>query len=192
MGVNKEEISTTIIELEKSFNERWSVGDNRGYLDAFAQEVSYFDPILENILVGWDKVIAWIESIYSNPHIVRSEYLNPQVHVSDNGDLAVLGYNLNTFVLDDSGEETTFEDIAALAEQCKFRDCKHRKEPGCAVRAAVEAGTLAPERLASFHKLSEERSAGAVKQHAARRLEETRRAKAKRYVPRPGKPEDEK
>lgn len=105
MGVNKEEISTTIIELEKSFNERWSVGDNRGYLDAFAQEVSYFDPILENILVGRDKVIAWIESIYSNPHIVRSEYLNPQVHVSDNGDLAVLGYNLNTFVLDDSGEE---------------------------------------------------------------------------------------
>ena len=105
MGVNKEEISTTIIELEKSFNERWSVGDNRGYLDAFAEEVSYFDPILENILVGRDKVIAWIDSIYSNPHIVRSEYLNPQVHVSDNGDLAVLGYNLNTFVLDESGEE---------------------------------------------------------------------------------------
>ncbi|MFF9035926.1 YybH family protein [Streptomyces sp. NPDC014892] len=105
MGVDKEEISTTIIELEKSFNERWSVGDNRGYLDAFADEVSYFDPILKNILVGRDKVIAWIESIYSNPNIVRNEYLDPQVHVSDNGDLAVLGYNLNTFVLDENGEE---------------------------------------------------------------------------------------
>ncbi|MBE4733307.1 MULTISPECIES: YybH family protein [Streptomyces] len=105
MGVNKEEISTTILELEKSFNERWSVGDNRGYLDAFADEVSYFDPILENILVGRDKVIAWIDSIYSNPNIVRNEYLNPQVHVSDDGDLAVLGYNLNTFVLDENGEE---------------------------------------------------------------------------------------
>jgi ketosteroid isomerase-like protein len=95
MGVNKEEISKTILELEKSFNERWSVGDNRGYLDAFADEVSYFDPILENIVVGRDKVIAWIDSIYSNPHIVRSEYLSPQVHVSDSGDFAVLAYNLN-------------------------------------------------------------------------------------------------
>lgn len=105
MGVDKEEVSKTIIELEKSFNERWSVGDNRGYLDAFADEVSYFDPILENILVGRDKVIAWIDSIYSNPHIVRNEYLNPQVHVSDSGDLAVLAYNLHTFVLDENGGE---------------------------------------------------------------------------------------
>ncbi|MFF4491450.1 YybH family protein [Streptomyces sp. NPDC001544] len=105
MGVSKEEISKTIIELEKSFNERWSAGDNRGYLDAFAEEVSYFDPILENIVVGRDKVIAWIDSLYSNPHIVRSEYLNPQVHVSDAGDFAVLAYNLNTFVLDENGME---------------------------------------------------------------------------------------
>ncbi|MEU5087643.1 nuclear transport factor 2 family protein [Streptomyces sp. NPDC021356] len=105
MSVNKEEISKTVIELEKSFNERWSVGDNRGYLDAFAEEVSYFDPILKNILVGRDKVIAWIDSIYSNPNIVRNEYVNPQVHVSDSGDLAVLAYNLNTFVLDENGKE---------------------------------------------------------------------------------------
>jgi ketosteroid isomerase-like protein len=105
MGVNKEEISKTIIELEKSFNARWSVGDNRGYLDAFADEVSYFDPILENIVVGRDKAIAWIDSIYADPHIVRSEYLNPQVHVSEGGDLAVLAYNLNTYVLDENGKE---------------------------------------------------------------------------------------
>ncbi|MFE9724537.1 hypothetical protein ACFYQ5_13370 [Streptomyces sp. NPDC005794] len=58
MGVNKEEISKTIIELEKSHNERWSAGDNRGCLDGFAEEVSYFDPILKNVLVGRDKVIA--------------------------------------------------------------------------------------------------------------------------------------
>ncbi|MER8003435.1 nuclear transport factor 2 family protein [Streptomyces sp. NPDC095613] len=105
MGVDKEEISKTIIELEKSFNERWSAGDSTGYLDAFADEVSYFDPILENILVGRDEVIAWINSIYSDPHIVCSEYLNPQVHVSDEGDFAVLAYNLHTFVLDENGKE---------------------------------------------------------------------------------------
>ena len=97
--------------------------------------------------------------------------------------------------IDDSADAEdlrSFEEVTALAEQCKFRDCKHRQEPGCAVRAAVLAGTLAPERLASFHKLAEERSVGAVKQHTARRLEETRKAKARRYAPRPGKPDDDK
>lgn len=56
------EISTTILELKKSFNERWSVGDNRGYLDNYAGEVSYFDPVLKELVVGRDKVIAHIDS----------------------------------------------------------------------------------------------------------------------------------
>jgi ribosome biogenesis GTPase / thiamine phosphate phosphatase len=89
--------------------------------------------------------------------------------------------------IDEDDDETAFDDIEELAENCKFRDCQHRAEPGCAVR-----GHIAPERLASFHKLLDERAVGAVKQHAARRLAETRRAKAKKYAPRPGKPDDEK
>jgi Calcium/calmodulin dependent protein kinase II association domain len=105
MSANKDEITKDIVELEKSFNERWSIGDNRGYLDGFAEEVSYFDPVLKAIIVGRDKVIAHIESIYSNPNIVRSEYLNPVVHVSASEDFAVLGYNLNTYVLDENGNE---------------------------------------------------------------------------------------
>jgi hypothetical protein len=52
MGVDKAEISRTILELEESFNERWSVGDNRGYLDNYAEEVSYFDPILKELTVA--------------------------------------------------------------------------------------------------------------------------------------------
>ena len=82
-------------------------------------------------------------------------------------------------------QDLVFDDIDALAEACKFRDCQHRAEPGCAVRDAVPA-----ERLASFHKLLDERSVGARKQEAAKRLAETRKAKAKKYVPRSGKPED--
>jgi len=83
--------------------------------------------------------------------------------------------------LDD--QDLVFDDIDALAAGCKFRDCQHRAEPGCAVRDAVP-----PARLASFHKLLEERGAGARKQEAAKRIAETRKAKAKKYVPR--KPED--
>ncbi len=105
MGVDKEEISKTILELEKSFNERWSVGDNRGYLDNYAEEISYFDPIEKDLVVGSDATVAHTEAIYSNPHIVRNEYLNPVVHVSDGGDLALLAYNLDTYVLDDNGNE---------------------------------------------------------------------------------------
>ncbi len=49
-----------------------------------------------------------------------------------------------------------FADITALAEQCRFRDCKHRTDAGCAIRAAVEDGTLSVERYESFLKLEEE------------------------------------
>lgn len=92
----------------------------------------------------------------------------------------------------DDTDEGGFEDIVELGEQCRFRDCQHRAEPGCAVRAAVESGALPADRLASFHKLADERATGAHKQHAARRLAETRKAKVKKYAPRPGKPDDER
>ncbi len=48
----------------------------------------------------------------------------------------------------------SFNDIEKLAIQCKFSNCHHKTEPACAVIAAVEAGTLNPERLASYHKLA--------------------------------------
>lgn len=49
-----------------------------------------------------------------------------------------------------------FPDIEELAERCRFRDCAHRTEPGCAVLIAVEAGSLAADRLESFRKLEAE------------------------------------
>jgi ribosome biogenesis GTPase / thiamine phosphate phosphatase len=53
-------------------------------------------------------------------------------------------------------EPSTFGDIEQLAEACRFRDCKHRGEPGCAVVAAVEAGRLTHERLTQARKLERE------------------------------------
>ncbi len=46
-----------------------------------------------------------------------------------------------------------FEEIAPWAAQCRFRDCLHEEEPGCAVRQAVETGTLAAARLAHYQEL---------------------------------------
>jgi ribosome biogenesis GTPase len=54
------------------------------------------------------------------------------------------------------GIEKAFSEIEALGAQCRFRDCSHGNERGCAVRAAVERGELDPERLASFEKLTQE------------------------------------
>ena len=56
----------------------------------------------------------------------------------------------------DAGLDLAFADIASLAEGCRYRDCRHQSEPGCAVREAVEKGALDPERLASWHKLQRE------------------------------------
>jgi len=54
------------------------------------------------------------------------------------------------------GLNAAFDDVARLGEGCRFRDCRHEAEPGCAVRGAVEAGELSEERLASYHKLQTE------------------------------------
>jgi len=66
-----------------------------------------------------------------------------------------------------TGEETLaeggFSDIEALAAQCRFRDCLHQQEPGCAVRAAIEAGEIEESRVLNYFKLKEEVAAAAAK-----------------------------
>jgi len=58
--------------------------------------------------------------------------------------------------LADEGLEDAFEDIAELAVQCRFSDCRHSGEPGCAVQAAVDDGRLAAERWRSYRELQRE------------------------------------
>ena len=54
------------------------------------------------------------------------------------------------------GIDATFPEISELAETCKFRDCDHETEPGCAVQAAIALGEIDPERLKRFKKLKRE------------------------------------
>ncbi len=56
----------------------------------------------------------------------------------------------------DAGMSTAFADVEALGEQCRFRDCAHTGEPGCAVGAAVKAGTIDAARVARFLELRHE------------------------------------
>lgn len=75
------------------------------------------------------------------------------LHGTPQGACVIDTPGLRTLRLDGDAEalQAVFDDIAALAAQCRFRDCRHEGEPGCAVRAAV------PEaRLTNFHKLQRE------------------------------------
>ena len=56
----------------------------------------------------------------------------------------------------DAGVETAFDDIVDIATSCRFSDCRHDGEPGCAVRAALAEGRLTEDRLASHRKLERE------------------------------------
>jgi ribosome biogenesis GTPase len=72
----------------------------------------------------------------------------------------------------DAGVAEAFDDISQLAASCYFTDCQHDSEPRCAVKAAVEEGTLPGERLESFHKLQREQAHLTLKQDAlAQQLE---------------------
>uniref|UniRef100_UPI00406C6708 ribosome small subunit-dependent GTPase A n=1 Tax=Chryseomicrobium sp. FSL W7-1435 TaxID=2921704 RepID=UPI00406C6708 len=65
---------------------------------------------------------------------------------------------MREFQMWDSGESLgeSFTDIEEFAAQCRFRDCQHQKEPGCAVQKAIETGSLKRERYTSYLKLQRE------------------------------------
>jgi ribosome biogenesis GTPase / thiamine phosphate phosphatase len=76
----------------------------------------------------------------------------------------------------DEGVAVTFDDIEDLATGCRFSDCRHEGEPGCAVRAAVADGRLSADRFASHRKLERELA------HAERKVDyRARAAEAKRW-----------
>ena len=56
----------------------------------------------------------------------------------------------------ETGLADTFSDIAELITQCAFSDCRHQTEPGCAVRQALQDGTLSPERWEMYSRLEQE------------------------------------
>ncbi|HET7483298.1 MAG TPA: ribosome small subunit-dependent GTPase A, partial [Actinomycetota bacterium] len=70
--------------------------------------------------------------------------------------------------LADDGVDSTFSDIAGLAVECRFSDCRHDHEPGCAVLAALDGGELAAERLVSYRK--QQREIAALARRTDRKL----------------------
>ncbi len=81
----------------------------------------------------------------------------------------------------DAGLSTVFDDIERLAEDCRFRDCGHTTEPGCAVRDALDGGRLDADRWAHFQKLGRELAAlDLTKDRTAQEVERRRLAALQR------------
>jgi ribosome biogenesis GTPase len=99
--------------------------------------------------------------------------------VLPNGGLVIDTPGMRELQLWDASESVrdTFDDIEALAGGCHFTDCRHRDEPRCAVKAAVDEGRLAPERLESYLKLQDELAFLARQQDERAQIEEKRRGK---------------
>jgi len=78
--------------------------------------------------------------------------------VLERGGIIIDNPGMREIQLWDAGEglDDTFQDIIELAAGCKFSDCRHETEPGCAVKRAIEEGTLPEVRLESYRKLQRE------------------------------------
>lgn len=106
MNADVSKITETILALELAINDRWNKGDVNGALEMYSEDVSYFDPMTETRLDGRKVVEAYFRQFFEGKlNILRNEFPNPQVIVSDSGDFAVLHYNLINIVPDGQGGE---------------------------------------------------------------------------------------
>ena len=88
------DISNIIIALEKGALEKWNQGDPSGYLDLSADDVTYFDPSIEQCLDGLDNLKKYYEPIKGQIKVSKYEMINPKVVATN--DMAVLTFNLNS------------------------------------------------------------------------------------------------
>jgi ribosome biogenesis GTPase / thiamine phosphate phosphatase len=122
---------------------------------------------LVNALAG-DEVAA-VGEVREGDRKGRHTTTSRQLHVLPDGGCLIdtPGVRAIGLWVDPEAVAETFSDIDELATDCRFSDCGHETEPGCAVRAAVESGTLAVARVESWRRLQDE--ADATERH----LEET-------------------
>jgi uncharacterized protein (TIGR02246 family) len=104
MNDDANNITETILALERAAMERYNKGDVDGPLEIYAEDVTYFDPITETRLDGHATVAQYFRAFFEGKlDIPRYEIPNPQVIVS--GDIAVLTYNLANYIRGEDGAE---------------------------------------------------------------------------------------
>jgi ribosome biogenesis GTPase len=117
---------------------------------------------LVNALLGED--VQDTEEVRAKDARGRHRTTGRRLFLLEGGGAVIDGPGVRELKLfDPEGIEAAYEDVAAIAAGCRFRDCRHEDEPGCAVRAAIEAGTLDEERVLGLRKLEKEARAAAAR-----------------------------
>jgi ketosteroid isomerase-like protein len=93
-----------ILSLERAALDRWGRGDPGGFLDLYAPDITYFDPITAARLDGHEAMEEYYRPWIGRIHVARYEIMNPQVVVD--GDLALLSYNLVNYDRNEQGAES--------------------------------------------------------------------------------------
>ncbi len=107
---------------------------------------------LTNRLTGADAATAAIREVDAKGrHVTTSRTLRPMA----NGGWIIDTPGMRALRLEEASEgiDTLFADILDAQSRCRFSDCQHDTEPGCAVKAGIESGEISPERLARWRKL---------------------------------------
>ncbi len=86
----------------------------------------------------------------------RHTTTNRELYVLKNGAIVIDTPGMRELAIDDIDLERTFDDIEDLALRCRFGDCTHDREPGCAVRGAIEEGRLSRGRFGNYLKMKDE------------------------------------
>lgn len=93
--MDKLTITETIIALETAALTEWHNGNPSPYLGLYSKDFTYFDPVHERRIDGWDKIKELYESIRGTIKMDNFEIINPVVQLS--GSVAVLSYNLHSY-----------------------------------------------------------------------------------------------
>lgn len=126
---------------------------------------------LLNALGAHDEVVAEVRRDGQGRHTTSTRRL----HLMPHGGVLIDIPGLRSLDLDTTQDavDEVFADISDLRPRCRFADCTHAHEPGCAVKDAVDDGSLPPDRLADWHAIQRER------QHQLRKEDPMERAKEK-------------
>ena len=96
--------SDQILMLERGALDRWGRGDPTGFLELYAADITYFDPVTATRIDGHQAMVDYYSPFVGTIHVDRYEILNPQVVVD--GNMALLTYNMVNYIQDAQGVES--------------------------------------------------------------------------------------
>jgi ribosome biogenesis GTPase len=138
-----------------------------------------------NVLVG-EELLA-TQEVRADDQMGRHTTTRRELILVPTGGVVLDTPGIRELQLWDADLEQTFGDIEELARRCRFSDCNHDQEPGCAVREALQDGTLSADRWQSYLKLQRELEAVEARRNHLLRQERVREYKIRARANRPKK-----